>query len=110
MSDGYSMTMHSAVLAALHDHGGRLVASFELDADGRTIGARSESNRSYRCSGCGRSGHSIERCNGEGQPPKPSYRESRMAERVRKLAAKANYDLETAQQELQRRSEARRKR
>lgn len=90
--------------------GGVLVASFELDAEGRTIGRGCSGGvRDYRCSGCGRRGHSIERCNGEDQPPKPTYHERRVAERVRKLVKRANYDLDEARAELQRRIEARRR-
>lgn len=101
---------HADIVAAIKLGGGSLRASFELDEHGRTVGVHSDSNRRYRCSGCGKDGHSIERCNGEGQPPKPTYSERRMAERVRKLARRADYDLDEARAELQRRIEARRKR
>lgn len=89
--------------------GGTLVASFELDSEGRTIGGKSEGYRQYRCSGCHADGHSIERCNGPGNPPRPSYSERRVQERIRKIAKRHDYDLDAAKAELQRRIEARKK-
>lgn len=90
--------------------GGTLRASFELDAAGRTIGGQSQGYRMYRCSGCGQDGHSIERCNGPGQPPRPTYEERRVAQRIEKLRRKADYDLEAARAEIARRIAAKGKR
>lgn len=65
---------HARVVAAIERSGGSLRASFTLDADGRTVGARLTSNRFYRCSECGQDGHSKKRCNGPGQPPRERKR------------------------------------
>lgn len=73
----------ACVVAAIEKSGGKLVASFELDADGRTVGARLTSNRFYRCSACGEDGHSKARCNGPGQPPMPTFHERRRMARMK---------------------------
>lgn len=100
---------HADVVAAIELGGGSLRASFELDEHGRTVGDNMR-ERIHHCAECGERGHNALRCNGEGQPPKPTYSERRTAERVRSLARRANYDLDEARAELQRRIEARRKR
>ncbi len=51
------MTPHADIVAAIEAHGGRLVASFVLDEDGRTVGARPTHNRKATCSVCGEKGH-----------------------------------------------------
>ncbi|RPH65014.1 MAG: hypothetical protein EHM89_00295 [Acidobacteria bacterium] len=53
--------------------GGVLVASFELDDEGRTVGAPSTHNRAPRCGACGRHGHNVKRCTGEFSEPRPAY-------------------------------------
>lgn len=68
---------HAAVLAAITATGGRLVASFTLDADGRTVGAASTHNSRTRCSICHEHGHTAPRCNGAGVAPRPTYQERR---------------------------------
>lgn len=90
--------------------GGTLRASFSLDEMGRTIGGQSEGYRTYRCSSCLQDGHSIERCNGAGQPPRPTYEERRVAQRIEKLRRKADYDLDEARAEIARRIAAKGKR
>lgn len=72
-------TVHSAVLAAIYDSGGHLVASFELDQDGQTVGLRRDGNRRAHCSACGEPGHIRQRCRGAGNPPKLTHRELRRA-------------------------------
>lgn len=95
---------HAFVVAAILASGGRLAASFELARDGRTVGARLTSNRFYRCSTCGRDGHSSRRCNGEGKEPKlPSDTRAK----IERLQRRADYDLETAKAEIARRVAAR---
>lgn len=96
-------TPHAYVVATILANGGSVVASFTLDAEGRTVGARQEGNRFYRCSACGQDGHSRARCGGEGKAPRETYEQRRQGERIRKLAAKADYDLETARGEIARR-------
>lgn len=103
-----ALNAHLRVIAAIEARGGRLVASLELDDMGRTIGAPTPF-RAYRCSSCHADGHSIERCNGPGVPPRPSYSERRVQERIRKIAKRHDYDLDAAKAELQRRIEARKK-
>lgn len=98
---------HAEIVAAIEQHGGRLVASFELDADGRTVGARLTANRFYRCSTCGQDGHSKQRCNGVGNEPKLPHAVRAKIERLRK---RADYDLDEAKAEIARRLEAKGKR
>lgn len=96
------LARHIAVVEAIN-RTGRLVASFSLDADGRTIGAPSTHNRRSRCSGCDTEGHTLERCQGAGNPPRPTYQERRVAQRIEKLRRKADYDLDEARAEIARR-------
>lgn len=72
---------HASVLAAIAATGGRVVASFELDEDGQTIGADRHlgEKRLSRCSACGERGHTIKRCNGPGVAPRPTYDQRRRA-------------------------------
>lgn len=90
------MSDHAYVVAAILASGGRLAASFELDADGHTVGARLTANRFYRCSMCGEDGHSKQRCSGPGNEPKPTH-----AQRRRDLVT--GRTLETAKAELAKR-------
>lgn len=68
---------HEIIVVAIERSGGRLTASFTLDADGETIGLRRTHNRRTTCGACGEPGHTIARCNGPGQPPRPTYAERR---------------------------------
>jgi hypothetical protein len=68
---------HASVLAAIAATGGRLVASFTLDEDGRTVGARKTHNAGIHCSKCDDPGHSAPRCRGAGEPPKLTHQERR---------------------------------
>jgi hypothetical protein len=72
---------HAEIVAVIERHGGRLVASFTLDADGQTIGARRDRNRTNTCGACGACGHTIRRCKGAGEAPRPTYEERRKAAR-----------------------------
>lgn len=97
------MSDHAFIVATILANGGRMVASFELDARGQTVGARLTSNRFYRCSACGQDGHSIERCQGEGKPPRPTYQERRAQAKIERLNRAADRTLETAREEIARR-------
>ena len=103
---------HLEVLVAIEGRGGRLVASFVLDSRGQTLGSgrdgripgqRREANRRARCSGCDQTGHILSRCNGPGQPPKPTHRERRMG-------LQDGDGLEAAREELRKRTDERRRR
>jgi hypothetical protein len=78
---------HADVLAAITARGGRLVASFTIDKRGDVLGAGSRPKRQhqrrklYSCTGCGAAGHSTRRCNGPGNPPRPTSDERRRAEK-----------------------------
>ena len=64
-----SLEVHTAIAA----HGGSVIYSVELDAQGRNVG-RGQSGgvqRARRCGACGDVGHDRKRCNGKGRPPKP---------------------------------------
>jgi hypothetical protein len=113
---------HVDVLAAIEARGGRLVASIVLDEDGRTMGSgrdgripgqRREYNATRHCTGCGDVGHDRKRCNGKGNPPKPTHRERRKqdAADVRdwlREAAKAKTPLDEAKRIIAERIAARR--
>lgn len=101
------MSDHACVVAAILAGGGRVVASFELDADGRTVGAPITHNRRARCSNCGEPGHTTKRCNGAGNEPKLPHSVRAKIERLRK---RADYDLDEAKTEIARRLEAKAKR
>lgn len=70
---------HAEIVAAIERSGGRLVASFELDARGRTMGlaSRQESNAQRHCGACGEPGHDVKRCMGPGKEPAPNQRDVR---------------------------------
>lgn len=99
------MNSHAYVVAAILASGGRLVASFELDKEGRTVGAPLTHNRRRRCGACGEHGHDLKRCNGEGQAPRPSY-----DERVRGKIRSQRSQMDEAHAEIARRIQARGKR
>lgn len=98
---------HALVAHAIEQTGGRIVASFTLDADGRTVGAPITHNRRTHCSNCGAPGHTTKRCNGAGNDPKLTYTVRAKIERLRK---RADYDLDEAKAEIARRLQARSKR
>lgn len=62
---GGEAVSHSDILAAITARGGRLVASFEIDARGDT---------------CDGTDHVASRCNGAGNPPRPRYQRQRKAD------------------------------
>lgn len=95
------------ILAAILANGGKLVASFVLDADGRTVGAPITHNKRTHCSNCGGPGHTTRRCNGFGNEPKLTYAAK---EKIARLRKRADYDLEEAKAEIARRIEAKGKR
>jgi hypothetical protein len=68
---------HADIVKAIEARGGRVVASLVLDETGQTEGAPREYNSKIRCSVCGERGHSRKRCDGPGQPLKPTYEERR---------------------------------
>ena len=75
--------------------GGTLVASFELDAYGRNVGALKTHRAAGHCVACGRRGHTVARCTGEHSAPRATYHERRQE------------GLAAARQEIGRRIKAR---
>jgi hypothetical protein len=67
---------HAEIVQAIEARGGYVAFSVKLDSQGNTPGARRE-RKEHSCSRCGRGGHSIQRCNGIGQPPKPTHEQRR---------------------------------
>lgn len=100
------LARHLEIEKAILKSGGRLVASFELDADGRTVGAPSTHNRRAHCSECGEPGHISRRCRGVGEAPAPLY-ERRLSpkwiESAKRRITRADHDLQTARVEIARR-------
>lgn len=111
---GGKAVSHAEIVQAITARGGRLVASFVLDADGQTVGHRT-SNRRCHCTSCGAPGHTAMRCNGEGVAPKPTHRERRKAEAADardwlREAAAAKTPLDEAKRAIAERIAARRAR
>jgi hypothetical protein len=94
---------HAEVVAAIVASGGSLRASFELDADGRTIGAPATHNRRRRCGACGEYGHDLKRCMGEGAAPRAYSVRTKVSAKVRQMAEQADRTLQKAREEIQRR-------
>jgi hypothetical protein len=97
------LAQHLLVVEAIQRHGGRLVASFELDVDGRTVGEPATHNRRRRCGACGEYGHDLKRCMGEGAAPKPYSVRTKVSAKVRQMAEQADRTLAKAREEIQRR-------
>jgi hypothetical protein len=87
---GHAVT-HADVMAAIEARGGGLVASFVLDARGQTLGAPREGRKLHSCSGCGEPGHTLLRCNGPGNPPRPTYDQQRSAKVKRPREARPRF-------------------
>jgi hypothetical protein len=96
---------HADILAAI-ERTGHLVASFELDAHGRTVGDDTRP-RVHHCAECGERGHNSKRCRGVGQAPRETDRERRLSRRslesVRQRITQADHDLQAARVEIARR-------
>lgn len=78
---------HADIVKAIESRAGRIVASFVLDADGRTVGGRSTHNKRSRCSACGEVGHIVTRCNGKGNEPRAKYEDTRSMSETRRILA-----------------------